>query len=67
MLRAMRFGYFLQLNGDSVQGQSTGRPEDGHKVLDPRKNEVTGCFWGWKGGSWSWWGLERSVVSAGKA
>lgn len=49
----MRFDYFLQLNGDSDQGQSTGRPEDGHKTMEPRKNKVTGWFWGWKGGSWS--------------
>lgn len=36
MTRAIRFGYFLQLNGDSDQGQSTGRPEDGHEVMEPR-------------------------------
>lgn len=46
-----------------VRAQAGQRME----MMEPRKNKVTGCFWGWEGDSWSWWGLERSVVSAGKA
>lgn len=43
--------------GTVPRGQSTGRPENGHKMMEPRKNEVTDGFWA---------GRQLELVGAGE-